>query len=431
MPTLAIIGGQWGDEGKGRVADLLAENADFFVRFSGGDNAGHTVINSHGEFRLHLIPSGIFNHEVTCIIGNGVVINPKKLIDEIEDLESKGISTSELVISSRAHLIMPYHIILDEVEEQLRGSKPLGTTLRGVGPAFADKIARLGIRIGELLHQDSFRERLRFILNYKNDILCKVYGLEPLSLDQIYREYVAYGKRLAPFIGDTVKLLNEAIETGKTIIFEGAQGTLLDPDFGTYPYTTSSSPLAGGVSLGSGIPPTRLDYSLGIFKAYCTRVGAGPIPTEIEGGIGQMIREKASEYGATTGRPRRCGWFDGVAARFSCILNGFNSLAITRLDVFDGLPNLKICTSYLLDGQIIDSFPLDTSELERCQPVYEEMQGWPGPISKARNYSDLPLAARNYIARIEELTNRPVSLICVGPRREETVWHQPIPVLSQ
>jgi len=394
-------------------------------------NAGHTVINSHGEFRLHLIPSGIFNSEVTCIIGNGVVINPKKLIDEIEDLESKGISTSKLVISSRAHLIMPYHIILDEVEEQLRGSKPLGTTLRGVGPAFADKIARLGIRIGELLYRDSFRERLRFILDYKNDILCKVYGLEPLSLDQIYREYVAYGKRLAPFIGDTVKQLNEAIETGKTIIFEGAQGTLLDPDFGTYPYTTSSSPLAGGVSLGSGIPPTRLDYSLGIFKAYCTRVGAGPMPTEIEGDIGQMIREKASEYGATTGRPRRCGWFDGVAARFSCILNGFNSLAITRLDVFDGLPNLKICTGYLLDGQLTDSFPLDTSELERCQPVYEEMQGWPGSISKARNYSDLPLAARNYIARIEELTNRPVSLICVGPRREETVWHQPIPVLSQ
>lgn len=430
MPTLAIIGGQWGDEGKGRIADLLAEKANFFVRFSGGDNAGHTVINPYGEFRLHLIPSGIFNQEVTCIISNGVAVNPRRLIQEIDDLETKGVSTRKLIISSRAHLIMPYHIILDEVEENLRGNKPLGTTLRGVGPAFADKIARLGIRIGELLNKDNFRERLRFILSYKNDILCKVYGLEPLSLEQIYREYISYGERLGPFIGNAEAILGKAIDKGNLVVFEGAQGTLLDPDFGTYPYTTSSSPLIGGASLGSGIPPSKLNYSLGVFKAYCTRVGTGPMPTEIQEGIGQVIREKASEYGTTTGRPRRCGWFDSVAARFSCMLNDFNSLAITRLDVLEGFTSLKICTGYLLDGHTIDGFPANTSDLERCQPVYEEMEGWAESIREIRNYRNLPRAARKYITRIEELTSRPVSLICVGPSREETIWRHTIPLIS-
>jgi len=329
MPVLAVIGAQWGDEGKGKVVDLLAEEAKIVVRFSGGDNAGHTVVNRYGEFKLHLIPAGIFSPQAICIIGNGVVINPTALIDEIDQLNQRGVDTSRLFISDRAHLIMPYHVLLDGLEEELRGGKALGTTRKGIGPAFADKVARLGIRAGDLLDKEILLERLRFILNHKNAILTKVYGVSPLSEDDIYSQYCQYGERLAPYIRETTIMLEEALNRGEPVLLEGAQGTLLDPDFGTYPYATSSSPLAGGSCLGAGLGPTKISQVLGVFKAYCTRVGSGPMPTELTDETGNLIREQGHEYGTTTGRPRRCGWFDAVAARFSTRINGL--LIISQL----------------------------------------------------------------------------------------------------
>ncbi len=426
MPVIAIIGAQWGDEGKGKVVDLLAERARVVVRFSGGDNAGHTVVNPYGEFRLHLIPSGIFYPQVVCIIGNGVVVNPKVLIDEMAQLNQRGIDTSRLFISDRANLIMPYHVLLDGLEEELRGGKALGTTRKGIGPAFADKTARLGIRVGDLLDKEALVERLRFILDYKNVILTKVYGVSPLSLDEIYSQYCQYGERLAPHIRETTIMLEEALAKDELVILEGAQGTLLDPDFGTYPYTTSSSPLAGGGCLGAGLGPTGISRVLGVFKAYCTRVGSGPLPTELKDETGNLIRERAHEYGTTTGRPRRCGWFDAVAARFSTRINGFTGAAITRLDVLDTLPRLKICVGYKLDGKTIDYFPGNVASLERCQPVYEELPGWQSPTSDIRDYEQLPIDAQQYVARLEELISCPVNIISVGAEREQTIHKMPI-----
>ena len=426
MPVIAIIGAQWGDEGKGKVVDMLAQKARAVVRFSGGDNAGHSVVNPHGEFKLHLIPSGIFSPEVVCIIGNGVVINPGVLIGEIEQLNKRGVDTSGLVISDRANLIMPYHVLLDGLEEEARGGKALGTTRKGVGPAFADKAARLGIRTGDLLDKEALRERLRPILDYKNIILTKVYGAKPLSLDEVYAQYCQYGERLAPYIRETTIMLEEALGRGELVLLEGAQGTLLDPDFGTYPYTTSSSPLAGGGCLGAGLSPASLGRILGVFKAYCTRVGSGPMPTELKDETGDLIRERAHEYGTTTGRPRRCGWFDAVAARFSTRVNGFTGAAITRLDILDVLPRLKICVGYELDGQRIDYFPGSVAALARCQPVYEELPGWQTPTTDIRSYDQLPAEARQYIARLEELMACPVNIICVGPGREQTIHKTPI-----
>ncbi len=425
MPVIAVIGAQWGDEGKGKVVDLLAEKASMVVRFSGGDNAGHTVVNPYGEFRLHLIPSGIFYPQVVCIIGNGVVINPKVLIDEIDQLNQRGIDTSKLFISDRANLIMPYHILLDGLEEELRGGRALGTTRKGIGPAFTDKIARLGIRIGELLDKEAFLERLRFILEYKNVILTKVYGVSPLSLNEVYSQYCQYGERLAPYIRETTTMLEEALAKGELVILEGAQGTLLDPDFGTYPYTTSSSPLAGGGCVGAGLGPTGISRILGVFKAYCTRVGGGPMPTELKDETGDLIRERAREYGTTTGRPRRCGWFDAVAGRFSTRVNGFTGAALTRLDILDVLPLLKICVGYKLDGKTIDYFPGNVASLERCQPIYEELAGWESQTSDIRDYDKLPARAKQYVTRIEELIGCPVNLICVGPEREQTIHKTP------
>ncbi|MBM4432864.1 MAG: adenylosuccinate synthase, partial [Chloroflexi bacterium] len=323
MPVIAVIGAQWGDEGKGKIVDLLAEKANVVVRFSGGDNAGHTVVNPYGEFKLHLIPSGIFYPHTICIIGNGVVINPAVLIGEIDQLNQRGIDTSRLFISDRANLIMPYHTLLDGLEEESRGGKALGTTRKGIGPAFADKTARLGIRSSDLLDKDGFLERLRSILNYKNTILTKIYGVNPLSLDEIYKQYCQYGERLATYIRETTSMVEEALSRNQVVMLEGAQGALLDPDFGTYPYTTSSSPLAGGSCLGAGVGPNKITSILGVFKAYCTRVGGGPMPTELKDKTGDLIRERAHEYGTTTGRPRRCGWFDAVASRFSTRINGF------------------------------------------------------------------------------------------------------------
>ncbi len=422
MPAIAIIGAQWGDEGKGKIVDLLAQKAKMVVRFSGGDNAGHTVINPYGEFRLHLVPSGIFSPQAICIIGNGVVINPAVLIDEINQLNQRGVDTARLFISDRANLIMPYHVLLDGLEEKSRGGKAIGTTGRGIGPAFADKTARLGIRTGDLLDKKAFLERLRFILDYKNTILTKIYGVSPLSLDEVYSQYCQYGERLAPYIRETSLIVEEALNLEELVLLEGAQGTLLDPDFGTYPYTTSSSPLAGGSCLGIGLGPTRISRIIGVFKAYCTRVGAGPMPTEMKDETGDLIRERAHEYGATTGRPRRCGWFDAVAARFSTRINGFTEAAITRLDILDTLPSLKICIGYKLDGHNIDYFPSNAATLEKCQPVYEELPGWQTPTSHIRQYNQLPLEARQYVVRLEELTSCPVNLISVGAQREQNIF---------
>jgi len=426
MPVIAVIGAHWGDEGKGKVVDQLAQQAGVVVRFSGGDNAGHSVVNPSGEFKLHLVPSGIFSPKATCIIGNGVVINPEVLIGEIEQLTKRGVDTSRLVVSDRANLIMPYHLLLDGLEEEARGGKALGTTRKGVGPAFTDKAARLGIRAGDLLDKEVLLERLRPIIDYKNTILTKVYGASPLSLDEVYTQYCQYGERLSPYIRETTIILEEALSRGELVLLEGAQGTLLDPDFGTYPYTTSSSPLAGGGCLGAGLSPRRIDRILGVFKAYCTRVGSGPMPTELKDETGDLIRERAHEYGTTTGRPRRCGWFDAVATRFSTRVNGFTGAAVTRLDILDILPSLKICVGYKLDGETIDYFPASVAALARCQPVYEELEGWQTPTSDIRSYDQLPAEARKYIARIEELAGCPVNLICVGPEREQVIEKTPV-----
>lgn len=426
MPVIAILGAQWGDEGKGKVVDQLSEEAGMVIRFSGGDNAGHTVINPYGKFKLHIVPSGIFYPKTTCLIGNGVVINPTRLIEEIDNLNSSGIDTSRLIISDRAHLVMPYHTLLDKLEEESRAGRAIGTTLRGIGPAFTDKTARLGIRAGDLLDKNGLLERLSSILEYKNKILAKVYRAKPLSVKEVYQQYCSYGERLIPHIKDTTILIQAALVNNVFIILEGAQGALLDPDFGTYPYATSSSPLAGGACLGSGISPVNIDRILGVFKAYCTRVGSGPFPTELKDEMGNLIRQQANEFGTTTGRPRRCGWFDAVAARFSKQINGFTGIALTRLDVFDVLPKLKICTAYELDDKIIDYFPASATDLERCQPVYEELDGWQSDTTHTREFVKLPVEARKYIARLEELIDCQTNMVCVGPRREQTIEARPV-----
>jgi len=426
MPVLAIVGGQWGDEGKGKVVDQLAEKADVVVRFSGGDNAGHTVINHLGEFKLHLVPAGIFSSRVLCVIGNGVVINPAVLMSEIAGLNKSGVDTSKLAISDRAHLVMPYHILLDELEEKSRAGKALGTTKRGIGPAFADKASRLGIRTCDLLDKAALKERLAMVLEGKNTLFTKVYGVPPVSLDEIYAKYCEYADFLFPFIKDTAALLDHALEKKQLVILEGAQGALLDPDFGTYPYGTSSSPLTAGACLGAGIAPNRIDRVLGIFKVYCTRVGNGPMPTELLDETGQKIREIAHEYGTTTGRPRRIGWFDAVAARFSCRINGLTGVALTRLDVFDTVPTLKICTGYELNGKRIDYFPASVAELEKCKPIYEELPGWGKPITDVRRFKDLPGEAQKYVRRIEELMGCPVNMACCGPSREQVIQLKPV-----
>jgi adenylosuccinate synthase len=421
MTVAAVIGAQWGDEGKGKMVDMLAEKATYVVRFSGGDNAGHTVVNPHGEFKLRLTPSGIFYKGVTSIIGNGVVINPAVLNTEVDDLNARGIDTSRLLISDRAHLIMPYHTLIEALEEQALGDQAIGTTLKGIGPAFADKVARTGLRAGDLLDKNYLRERLTLALAYKNQIITKIYSKPAVSLDEIFNQYSAYADRWAPSICDTTAILAEAIKHKKHILLEGAQGMLLDPDFGTYPFCTSSSPIAGGACLGAGIPPNKFNHILGVFKAFQTRVGAGPMPTELNNEIGNLIRERGHEFGTVSGRARRCGWFDGVAARFSARVNGFTSLVVTRLDILDVLPALKICTAYKLDGKTINDFPSSIAALNKCEPVYEELKGWEKPTGKARVFNDLPAQAQKYVSRLEEIIDCPVSLISVGPKREETI----------
>ena len=426
MPVIAVIGAQWGDEGKGKIIDMLAEKAALVVRYSGGDNAGHTVINSQGEFKLHLIPSGIFYPHTTCLISNGVVINPAVLISEMDSLIERGVDISRLYISDRAHLIMPYHTLLDGLEEEALGGKAVGTTRKGVGPAFTDKAARMGIRAGDLLNKKEFYDRLRMVLERKNVVLTRVYGQNPLSLDEVYQQYCGFADRLVPHIRETSSIIDAAVAGKEMILLEGAQGVLLDPDFGTYPYTTSSSPTSGGACLGAGISPIHINQVLAVFKAYTTRVGGGPMPTELKDEVGEAIRQCAHEFGTTTGRPRRCGWFDGVAAGLSSRVNGYTGVALTRLDVLDNFPVLKICVAYKLDGKIIEEFPSRITDLERCQPVYEDIEGWMTPTSDIRQYGQLPLGARRYIKRLEELCRCPVKVISVGPRRDQTIIRFPL-----
>ncbi len=426
MSVIAIVGGQWGDEGKGKVIDMLAEKADAVVRFSGGDNAGHTVVNPQGTFKLHLIPSGVFYPHCTCVIGNGVVVNPAIFISERDELNARGVNTNRVFISDRAHLVMPYHILLDGLEEKARGAKSLGTTLRGIGPAFVDKVARMGIRAIDLMDKSILKSRLEYVLEYKNQLLTKLYGAKAMDFNELFEICSAYADKLKDNIRETSSLLENYIKDGKRILLEGAQGALLDTDFGTYPYATSSSPLAAGGCLGSGIGPVKIDRVMGIFKAYCSRVGAGPFPTELSDKTGELIRERGHEYGTTTGRPRRVGWFDGVAARFSNRINGLTGMAITRLDILDTLESLKVCTGYRLNGDIIRDFPADAATLNRCQPVYEEMKGWQKPTTEITNLTKLPYETRAYIEKLESLAGCPANYVCIGPVRKQAIELTPV-----
>jgi len=424
MPAIAIIGAQWGDEGKGKLVDLLAEKVRVVVRFSGGNNAGHTVVNQLGTFRMHLIPSGIFHPGVACIIGNGVVIDPETFLNEVDKLHQQGVSTDNLFISDRAHLIMPYHVLLDGLEEEARGSGAIGTTRKGIGPAFSDKTARMGIRVCDLIDKESFRERLGYVLKLKNDILVKLYGYTPLSFDKIYRDYSEYAERMAPYVRETDLIIRDAIKRDEQILLEGAQGAMLDLDYGTYPYVTSA--VSGGVSLGLGMSPTKIKNVIGVFKAYITRVGGGYMPTELDDEDGETIREKGHEYGTTTGRPRRCGWFDAVVGRYSVEVNGFTSAAIMKFDILDTFSTIKICTAYELDGVRRDHPPASSSLLARCRPIYEELPGWQCPTCDIRRFEKLPAQAQKYVRRIEELIDCPASIVSVGPDRKQTIMVKPV-----
>jgi adenylosuccinate synthase len=431
MPVIVVVGGQWGDEGKGRVIDLLAQKAHIVARYSAGNNAGHTVVNELGEFKLHLVPAGIFYPDKACVIGNGVVIDPAVLLGEIEELESRGVSVrGRLSLSDRAQVLMPWHPLIDRLDEELRGKGAIGTTGRGVGPAFADKVGRAGVRVADLLDRESLLQLLSFLVPYKNAILDKLYGAEPLSLERVHAEYADYGSRLAPFVADVGTLVQEALVRGDTVLLEGAQGALLDLDAGTYEYVTSSVPssLAGGATIGIGIGPTQIDRVLGVYKAYNTRVGNGPMPTELTDETGDLLREGGPrpEYGATTGRPRRCGWFDAVAAHYTARINGVTAIALTRLDVLDQLPTIKVCTAYQLDGRQTHSLPASGAALLRARPVYEERPGWNEDTSGVRRFRDLPENARAYVRRIEELLGAPVHLVSVGPEREQAIPIKPI-----
>jgi adenylosuccinate synthase len=430
MPAIVVVGGQWGDEGKGRVVDLLAEKAHIVARYSAGNNAGHTVVNSLGEFRLHLVPAGIFYPDKICVIGNGVAVDPAVLLEEIRDLESRGVSVrGRLFVSGRVHVIMPYHTLIDRLDEALRGQAAIGTTGRGVGPCFADKVARVGIRVADLVDPEALLSVLSFALPYKNTFLERVYGVQSLNLEEVHAQYAEYGQHLAPFVTETATMVHEALARGQLVLLEGAQGALLDLDAGTYGYVTSSVPssLAGGAAIGIGIGPTQIQQVLGVFKAYCTRVGNGPLPTEIPGGEGDALRQRGWEYGATTGRPRRCGWFDAVAARYSASINGLTAFALTRLDVLDQFPTVKICTAYRLDGAVTVDFPAAAVTLARVQPIYEELPGWRTDTGALRRFQDLPEEAKAYIRRVEDLLGAPVHLVSVGPEREQAIILQPTP----
>jgi adenylosuccinate synthase len=417
--NIAIIGAQWGDEGKGKVIDIYSKNADYIARYQGGNNAGHTVVIGKDSFILHLIPSGILHKGKICVIGNGVVVDPKALLEEIHILESKGIQIkSRLFISKDAHVIFPYHRKLDELREAKK--KRIGTTKKGIGPCYADKVARLGIRFVDLLNDEIFREKLQSNLDEKNAILSKIYDAEGFSFDELYKEYTDYAKRLKKYICDTAVMLNTAIKRKKRILFEGAQGTLLDVDHGTYPYVTSSNSTAGGAATGTGVGPTKIDKVIGVVKAYTTRVGEGPFPTEFKKDLMDKIREKGREFGATTGRPRRCGWFDSVVVRHAVMINGIDEIVFTKLDVLDCLDSLKICIAYKFKGKLYKDFPSDLKVLSNCEPVYEELPGWKTDTAGITSYSGLPKNAKNYLKKIQKILETKIALISVGSDRNQT-----------
>ena len=422
MPVSIVIGAQWGDEGKGKVVDLLAPSMDLVARYQGGANAGHTIKWGDEEFVLHLIPSGIFHDGTDCVIGNGVVIDPVALMEEISQVEALGYGVEgRLFISHNAHLILPYHKALDLAREKWRDVEAIGTTGRGIGPAYVDKFARSGVRVVDLLDRDGLRKKLTAAIEEKNAILKSVYGGEGLDVEQIVEEYVEFDRLIDPYVTDTAALLQDALAEGKRVLAEGAQGALLDVDHGTYPYVTSSHPTAGGCCTGLGVPPTAVDQVIGIVKAYSTRVGNGPFPTELLDATGEQLRATGAEFGATTGRPRRCGWLDLVALRYTARLNGFTELAVTKLDVLAGLPEIKVCTAYRIDGKTTTRFPTDLRTLERAEPIYETVPGFDGDLGEARSLDELPPAARDYLEFVAERTDVPIQVVSTGPKREETL----------
>ncbi len=427
MPAIVLIGAQWGDEGKGKVTDLLGERVDYVVRYQGGNNAGHTVITPDGQkYALHLLPSGVLTPGCVPVIGNGVVVDPKVLLTELDGLAERGVDASKLIISADAHLIMPHHRALDRVVERYLGSARIGTTGRGIGPAYGDKVARTGIRVQDLLDPGIFRKKLELVLREKNQILVKVYNRKGIDTDAVVEEYLAYAERLRPYIADTRLVLGQALDAGKTVLLEGAQATLLDVDHGTYPFVTSSNPTAGGACVGAGIPPTRISQVIGVIKAYTTRVGAGPFPTELFDENGAHLSKVGAEFGTTTGRARRCGWFDAVVARYAVRVNGITDLVVTKLDVLSGLENVPICVAYEVDGERVDEMPMTQTAFHHAKPIYEELPGWWEDITKCRTEAELPENARQYIQRIEELSGTKVSAVGVGPGREENVVRHPL-----
>jgi len=421
VANVVVVGAQWGDEGKGKITDWLASQARWVVRYQGGANAGHTVIVDGETYKLHLVPSGILYPEVACVIGSGTVIDPARLLDELTMLKNKGIDLGRLHLSSGAHLTMPYHRIIDESEERRRGGSALGTTGRGIGPTYTDKANRSGLRVGDLRDPMGFKTRLEDIMETKNLILTRIYDCAPLDVNQVYDQYMAYADALTPYIKDTVSLLHGAITRDEPILFEGAQGTLLDIDFGSYPFVTSSHPIAGGACIGAGVGPNAIDRVLGVVKAYTTRVGAGPFPTELSDETGEQLRRNGQEFGTTTGRARRCGWFDAVVGRLATRLNGLDSIAVTKLDVLDGFESLRICVGYRIDGRVLDEFPATLTELAQAEPIYEEIPGWQASTRHCRHYDELPIQAQRYLERLAALVGAPLAMVAVGPERDQTI----------
>ena len=420
MSSVVVVGSQWGDEGKGKITDFLSQNAEVIARYQGGDNAGHTIAFDGKTYKLRLIPSGIFYSDKISVIGNGVVLNPKSLVTELKYLHDNGVSTDNLRISNRAHVILPYHIVLDGLQEAAKKDNKIGTTNKGIGPAYMDKAARVGIRVADLLEKDTFEEKLRTNLEEKNRLFEKMYGHEPLKFEDIFEEYYEYGQVLKDYVTDTSVILNDALDSGKRVLFEGAQGVMLDIDQGTYPFVTSSNPVAGGVTIGSGVGPAKIDKVVGACKAYTSRVGDGPFPTELHDEIGDHIREVGHEYGTVTKRPRRIGWFDSVVMRHSKRVSGLTNLCLNCVDVLTGLDEIKICTAYELNGEKIYHYPASLKELSACKPVSETLPGWKEDITNCKTLEDLPENARNYIHRIQDLVGVKVSTFSVGPDREQT-----------
>ena len=429
MSTLVVVGSQWGDEGKGKITDLLSEEADIIVRYQGGCNAGHTVVKGDKQFIFHLIPSGILHKGVKCLIGNGVVIDPGSLLEEIKELKNKGIEIKgKLFIDFKAHVVFPYHKILDEIKEEKRGKNKIGTTGKGIGPAYLDKVARTGLRMIDMIDGKSLLKKIEINLIEKNDIFKKLYGFKMSNQEKkdILEKYIEYGQLLKKYVIDVSLYLNQAINEDKKILFEGAQGTLLDIDHGTFPYVTSSNPVAGGACIGTGVGPTKIDRVMGITKAYTTRVGRGPFPTEMKGELQESTRRKGGEFGATTGRPRRCGWFDAVLVNYAVRINGMDTMVLTKIDILSDFDKVKICTSYKYNGETIKEFPVNLEILENCIPIYEEMEGWKGDISQITKYEDLPQQLREYINRIEELVKTKVVIVSVGPKRSQTIIREKV-----